>query len=51
MVEELAERGVTVYVARNQRDGQIANEYRHESREQAQRQADILNAFWGDKNE
>lgn len=47
VVEQLTEKGKKVYVARNQRDGKIANEYRHETRERAQRQADILNAFWG----
>lgn len=51
VVEQLTEKGKTMYVARNQRDGKIANEYRHETRERAQRQADILNAFWGASDE
>lgn len=46
-VEEVRVKDKTKYVARNERDGQIANDHRHETREQAQRQADLLNAFLG----
>jgi hypothetical protein len=48
VAEELRELGHTVYVARNKRDGRIANDDRHKSREEAERQAEILNSFWGD---